>query len=342
MEDSNKTETDPFDDLDDILGDAAPMGITSGNSVQSYEQDEEMDEQDQISRFLKPDSNCLLCSADNFSYAVNRDWLDGKVYREIVKKHGAEYGRISGGKKLCHSLLAVHFAQHMNVAGAAVSKWSKRLLKRTPSRAMVPTPDQENLFSLLVDRHIDNHELAKLAIREILSSLKMMKDEIDAKQESGRVMDLVSTIEKYNKLLQGFASTIQRERDLESKLEIDASHIQSAKILDFVVLRNAGLIDSEDPKYSDFIRSAETLWINVAMAEIAERVGNAIKKVDLDAAKRMTILKQVNASVKGLENAVQSKYEKEMQFLRERQLGAGDVIDVEVGEDDDEKKKNTG
>jgi len=278
-----------------------------------------------IAGFLKPNPDCLLCGSE-VSFAVNRDWLDGKSYEELAKEHQDDYRKASGGHPLTPTTLAVHFNGHVNAKGAAVNKWSKSLAARQSQTAIeaMPSEDGDTLFDSITQRgqSVNKQAAADLVIMEMVSNLKDMKRDIAERRAEGRTFDLAVAMKEFGKLLQGFHTNLIKAAETESKLEVNASNIQSARVLDFAVLRS--LPDSRITD-DEFARNAEQLWFTIAVKHIVGRLDEAMRDTQLDAPTRAAVLGRIKASMQGLDESVSDEYEREMRPLRSER----GIIDVE-------------
>lgn len=303
------------------MSDEEKMHITSPASVSGYEYDMGMEEREEVSRYLDPDLKCLLCSADQFSYEVNRDWLDGTFdYAKLAKKHNAAYKKISGGQALTKVILGRHFTKHMNAVGAAINTWTKRQARRAETendQKRDPTPEQRRLFDLLQRKYLDKMEAIEYAAREMIATIEDMDKEIEDKRASGRTMDIDRLLEKKHKMLQGLQSNLLKSVELDSKLELDQAHLDNMKVLDFIMLQGTGVMDASDPRYISFVKDAERLWMGVAMKQIVTRLGNALEDAELDHPTRSKVLMLLKANMKGAERSVKEEYEREAKMLKD-------------------------
>jgi len=279
--------------------------------------------------FLKPDAECLLCANSDLAFAVNRDWLDGRQYEEIVQAHLEDYRQIEN-EPLTPTVLAMHFNRHMDARGAAINKWSRGAAQRrqTAAGAQQAGAQQDlacsgappSLYDMLSQHGtVDKPEAANRTIREIIVNLDAMRTDIKERKDNNRTFDLVFVLKEYGKLLQGLHGSLLKSQELDSKLEIDASTIQSARILDFVMLRTLCQMDADDPRYDAFVRSAEQLWFSVAARHIVLRLDAALRSTELDPPTRASVLMQVKKAMKGLDVSVVQDYDRELGGLRESQ-----------------------
>lgn len=315
------------------MSDEEKMQITSPASVSGYEYDMGMEEREEVSRYLDPDTKCLLCSADRFSYEVNRDWLDGTFdYAMLAKKHNAAYRKLSGGQALTKVVLGRHFTKHMNAVGAAINTWTKRQARRADTedaKKRDPTPEQRKLFDLLKRQYLDKMDAIEYATREMIATIDEMDKEIEDKRDAGRTMDIDRMLEKKHKMLLGLQSNLLKSVELDSKLELDHAHLENMKVLDFIMLQGAGIMDASDPRYLGFVKDAERLWMGVAMKQIVARLGDALEDAELDHPTRSKVLTALKANMKGAERSVKEEYEREARMLKDNMSSSPRIVDEE-------------
>lgn len=285
------------------------------------------EKRDLIAQLLKPSEECVLCARDDLAFAVNQDWLEGKNYQDIVRIHQDEYKRLSG-HDLSPTTLAIHFAKHMKSGGAAINKWARANPPR-PTRENLPVVRNDNdLYDLHNRVHLNKSTAADSTVREMISNLDAMKRDIDERRKSGRMFDLAIAMKEYGKLLQGFHSSLLKAQEIDSKLEVNASNMQTSRVLEFVAL--GGKNAADHPGYDDFVCEAEQLWLSVAVKHIVARLDAALKSTDLDPPSKADVLVQVKGVMKGLDESVSNEYESAVKILRDRHFGSGNIIEGAV------------
>lgn len=272
-----------------------------------------------IPHLLKPNQECVFCSGSELALAVNRDWLDGKQYDEIISRHQGEYLQASGNP-MTPTTLAIHFNKHMSAKGAAINKWTKSLAERTQPQTMPAVQDDDdNSMTLLKERSrlgADKTYLAELAVQEIISNLEAMKRDIAERRATGRTFDLANAMKEYGKLLQGTHSNLLKAAEVDSKLAVNESSIQSARVLEFAMMKSMNLMDRQHRNYDEFMRSAERLWFTVAVKHIVARLDLALRSTDLAPPDRAEVLSQIKSSMQGLDVIVSEEYDREVHLLR--------------------------
>lgn len=283
------------------------------------------EKRDLIAQFLKPNEECVLCARDEIAFAVNQDWLEGKNYQDIIQAYQDEYKRLSG-HNLSPTTLAIHFSKHMNSRGAAINRWARA---KTPSQqkgeSLPAVRDDSDLYDLHNRTHLNKFTAADSAVREMISNLNAMKRDIDERRESGRTFDLSMAMKEYGKLLQGLHASLLKAQEIDSKLEVNASNMQTSRVLEFLAL--GGKSATDHPGYDDFACEAEQLWLSVAVKHIVARLDAALKSTDLDAPSKADVLVQVKGVMRGLDESVSNEYEIAVKTLRDRHFGSGNIVE---------------
>lgn len=281
------------------------------------------EKRDLIAQFLKPSEECILCARDDLAFAVNQDWLEGKNYQDIVRVHQDEYKRLSG-HDLSPTTLAIHFAKHMKSSGAAINKWARANPPRQTRENLPVVRNDNDLYDLHNRVHLNKGTAADSTVREMISNLDAMKKDIDDRRESGRTFDLAIAMKEYGKLLQGFHSSLLKAQEVDSKLELNVSNMQTSRVLEFVALGG----NADHSGYDDFVREAEQLWLSVAVKHIVARLDAALKSTDLDPPDKADVLVQVKGVMKGLDESVSNEYESAVKSLRDRHFGTNIIEGV--------------
>ena len=285
-------------------------------------------ERDIVRQLLKPNEDCLLCGATNTAFAVNRDWLDGRPFDELTRAHQDEYRQVSGGNPLTPTTLAIHFNKHVGAKGAAINKWTRGLAARFKPREEPAAETHPDLLQELQDASLgtDKLHLAELAAREIIANLEAIKKDIAVRRAEGRTFDLSIVMKEYGKLLQGLHAGLLKAAEVDSKLDLNASSIHSARVLDFALLRSTRLVGSDGGNYDEFVLSAERLWFAVAVKHIVARLDEALKSVrGITHPMRAEALSHIKSAMAGLGATVSAEYESElrqMQAERKREAGS--------------------
>ncbi len=284
------------------------------------------EKRDLIAQFLKPSGECILCARDDIAFAVNQGWLEGKNYQDIIQVHQDEYKRLSG-HDLSPTTLAIHFTKHMNSRGAAINRWSRAKASGPQSACENPPAvrDGNDLYDLHNRTHLNKFTAADSAVREMISNLDAMRRDIDERRDSGRTFDLSMAMKEYGKLLQGLHASLLKSQEIDSKLELNMSNMQTSRVLEFVAL--GGKNAADHPGYDDFVCEAEQLWLATAVKHIVARLDAALKSTDLDAPSKADVLVQVKGVMKGLDESVSNEYEDAVKSLRDRHFGSGDIVE---------------
>ena len=149
------------------------------------------------------------------------------------------------------------------------------------------------------------------------ATIDEMDQEIQDKRAAGRTMDIDRMLERKHKMLQGLQTNLLKSVELDSKLELDQAHLDNMKVLDFIMLQGAGIMDASDPRYIGFVKSAERLWMGVAMKQIVAHLGDALESAELDHPMRSKVLTLLKINMKGTERSVKEEYEREVRMLKD-------------------------
>jgi len=276
---------------------------------------------DLIAQFLKQNEECALCSREDIAFVINQNWLDGKNYQDIIQAHQNEYKLLSG-HDLSPTTLAIHFTKHMNSRGAAINKWSRASGQRQACKTL-PVRKDNDLYDLHNRTHLNKFTAADSAVREMIANLDAMRGDIEERRESGRTFDLSLAMKEYGKLLQGLHASLLKSQEIDSKLEVNASNIQTSRVLEFIALGGK----ADHPGHDDFVCEAEQLWLATAVKHIVARLDSALKSTGLDAPSKADVLVHVKEVMKGLDESVSSDYEIAVTTLRDRHFGSVDIVE---------------
>jgi len=289
------------------------------------------EKRDLIAQFLKQDEECVLCAREDISFVINQNWLDGKNYQDIIQTHQNEYKHLAG-HDLSPTMLAIHFTKHMNSRGAAINKWAKASGVPQQVCENLPARNDNDLYDLHNRTHLNKFVVADSAAREMISNLEAMRKDIDERRESGRTFDLAIAMKEYGKLVQGLHASMLKSQEIESKLEVNASAMQTSRVLEFIAL--GGKDASDHPAYDDFMCEAEQLWLTTAVKHIVARLDSALKSTDLDAPSKADVLVQIKGVMKGLDESVSNDYELAVTTLRDRHFGSGNIVEGVIEQKD--------
>jgi len=136
------------------------------------------EERSLIGQFLKPNADCVFCARSDLAFAVNRDWLSGQNYKEMVRIHQDEYKLASVGHDLTPTTLAIHFTKHMDSRGAAINKWARARVPDKPVSENLPIVHEKKLYDLQNQTHLNKFSAADSAVREMISNLDDYLEEL--------------------------------------------------------------------------------------------------------------------------------------------------------------------
>jgi len=286
-------------------------------------EDTREEKRDLIAQFLKQNEECVLCAREDIAFVINQNWLDGKNYQDIIQANQNEYKLLSG-HDLSPTTLAIHFTKHMNSRGAAINKWARA---SGPQRVCETPPVRKDndLYDLHNRTHLNKFTAADSAVREMIANLAAMRTDIEERRESGRTFDLSMAMKEYGKLLQGLHASLLKSQEIDSKLEVNASTMQTSRVLEFIAL--GGKDAADHPGYDDFVCEAEQLWLTTAVKHIVARLDSALKSTSLDAPSRADVLVQIKEVMKGLDESVSNDYEIAVTTLRDRHFGSGSIVE---------------
>jgi len=192
-------------------------------------------------------------------------------------------------------------------------------------------PRSPDLFKQARNRGMNKLSVADLVVEEMIGNLHEMKRDIAERRESGRTFDLATAMKEFGKLLQGLHGNLIKAAETGSKVAVNDSNIQSARILDFAVLRT---LPNNKDKDDAFARSAEQLWFSIVVKHIVGRLDEVMKAAQLDAPMRAEMLGRIKSAMQGLDGSVSDEYEREIQLLKsEREQDMIDAEPVSDGKD---------
>lgn len=280
----------------------------------------EEDKDSIVSKYIQPEPNCPCCSLPNIAIKINRSYLAGSTYKQIVEEFSEEVLLVTG-KKLELSVVSEHFSKHFECTGAAIAEFNRKNgFKNLPS---CEQREMKDIFSALTNKRVSDLEVLDLSMREQIKRLQELENIKKQRIDEGRTFDLENIIMKQETVMHNLQSTVISKMKMFSKAMLQS---KQAEFLDnqrqFLDSKTADLlgvkIDTLNPALH---KEAEQLYLRVIIECLIKRIKSTVDtSLNIDQHEKAQFYKDFQKQLEGIEEEINNSYETRLKDLKEVRL----------------------
>ncbi|MDD5649341.1 MAG: hypothetical protein PHF86_02840 [Candidatus Nanoarchaeia archaeon] len=286
----------------------------------------EEDDTNIISKYINPHVNCVCCNLPEIAIKINKAYLAGSSYKQIVEEYSGEV-LLATGKNLELSTVSEHFTKHFECTGAAIAEFNRKMgFSNLP---VVEQNEMKDIFSVLTNRKVNDLELLELSMREQIKRLqeleKIKKDRIS----EGRTFNLENLIMKQETIMNNM------QMNVISKLKMLSKAVLQTKQAEFFD-RQLQFLDSKTADYlglkSDDINpalyhEAECTYLKVVIENIIKRIKSAVDiSLSIDQHEKAMFYKEFQKELSGIEDDIDKEFEIRLKDLKEVRVKSNDNV----------------
>jgi len=275
------------------------------------------DDTDFISKYVNPSPKCVCCNEPKLSLEINKSYLNGKSYSEIVAKYKEEC-LLKTGRTLNVALLSEHFTNHFNIKGVAIAEYNRKY-----GFSKLPAAEQSELkdiFSALVDDKVHDLELLDMAMREQVKRMKELEDLKTERIKEQRTANIDQLIMKQESIMHNLQSQLlsklklwQRSQFQNKQLEIMDRQLQflDHKTASFLGLE-AGIV--LEPMLA---KEAEKMYLKIVIENLIKRVKKALDaSLSVSMQDKAQYLQELQRQFKGIEKEINDEFQSKIKDLK--------------------------
>jgi hypothetical protein len=278
---------------------------------------EKKTENELICDYLKPNQRCILCSTPIWSLKLNKAYLDGRSYSEMIAEFSDKFEERTG-RSLNKSLMHRHFRSHFDARAAAISEYNKR---RDTSNANTinPTTNQRNIFNLATQKFLDELEIFDATAKELITKYKELESLIEDKRNSGKRFGIDELIMKQAQILNSLNKQAISKFKALSKVDLESKQGQLLTQLSFIGHKAIGGV-SQVNKQMIPANDVEKIYLGVVIRQMLARLEEPLKKtfgiVPTD--QKTLFYRELKKSIEGIQDAISLDFDKQIKHETQR------------------------
>lgn len=270
-----------------------------------------------VTKYIQPSSTCVCCNLPNIAIKINKAYLSGSTYRQIVDEFSEEVQFVTG-KKLDLSTVSEHFAKHFECTGAAIAEYNRKI-----GFAGLPSTEQKemkDIFSVLTERKVNDLELLELSMKEQIKRLQELETIKQDRLNEGRTFNLENLIMKQETIMNNLQANVISKLKMWSKAMLQS---KQAEFLD----RQLQFLD---PKTADFLglkmdtvnpamfKEAEGLYLRTVIECLLKRIKLSVDTaLQIEQNQKTYFYKELQRSITGIEEEINSIFKSKLKDLKE-------------------------
>lgn len=270
-----------------------------------------------ISKYIQPHPECPCCNLPTTAIKINKAYLAGSTYKQIVEEF-AEEVLLSTGKSLELSIVSEHFSKHFECTGAAIAEFNRKMgFSNLPA---VEQKDMKDIFSVLTQRKVNDLELLELSMMQQIKRLQELDEIKNDRIKEGRTFNLENLIMKQETIMNNL------QMNVISKLKMWSKAMLQSKQAEFLDRQLQFL----DPKTADFLglqadainpavyKEAERLYLRIVIESLIKRIKNSVDiSLSIDQHEKAQFYKEFQKELAGIEEEINASFEAKMKDLKE-------------------------
>jgi hypothetical protein len=272
-----------------------------------------------IEEYLRPNTRCILCTTPIWSLKLNKAFLDGRSYNEMIDEFSTKFEERSG-RSLNKSLLHRHFKSHFDARAAAIAEYNKR--RKNACDSPIPTTTaQRDIFKLATSKYLDELEMFDATAKEMIQKYQELETIIVEKKAAGKSFGIDELIVKQASLLNALNKQAISKFKALSKVDLENKQGQFLTQLSFIGNKAvSGLAQFGKQQMLVTPLEAEKIYINVVIRQILARLEDPLKCTFGTVTKdtKTLFFRELRKSMEGIEDAISIDFDHRMKTETQR------------------------
>lgn len=269
-----------------------------------------------VNDYLHANSRCILCTTPIWSLKVNKAYLDGKSYSEIINEFSQKIEERTG-RSLNKSLLHRHFKSHFDARAAAISEYNK---KRQDSIKSSPTSSSnKDIFKLLTNKYLDELEIFDATAKELIIKYNELEGLIDTKKEKNVTAGIDELILKQAQILNVLNKQAISKFKALSRANLEGKQSQFLSQLSFI---GAKAITGSGTNQRLDARETEDIYLQVVVKQMLARLEDPLKAAfgTITNDQRLLFFRELKKSLTGVQEGITADFERQIKNSNEQKL----------------------
>jgi hypothetical protein len=281
---------------------------------------EKKTENELVEEYLRPNARCILCTTPIWSLKLNKAFLDGKSYSEIIDELSAKFEERTG-RALNKSLLHRHFKSHFDARAAAIAEYNKR--RSTTNSGISSTTAQRGIFKLAEMKYLDELEMFDATAKEMIQKYQELETIIEEKRASGKSFGIDELILKQAQLLNALNKQAISKFKALSRVDLENKQGQFLTQLSFIGNKAlSGLAQFGRQQALITPQEMETIYLNVVIRQILARLEDPLRKSfgPLPADTKTLFYRELKKAMEGIQEGITADFENKIKTETQRQI----------------------
>jgi hypothetical protein len=269
-----------------------------------------------ITKYINPQMNCVCCNLPNIAVKINKAYLSGKTYKQIVEEF-SDAVKEATGNKLELSIISEHFSKHFDFTGAAIAEFNRKM----GMNQLAPTEQKEmkDIFSVLTNKHVNDLELLELSMKEQIKRLKELEDIKQQRIKEERTHNLENLIMKQEMIVNNIQMNVVSKLKTWSKATLQSKQAEFLdRQLQFLDADTASFLGLETNQiHPSLYKEAEKLYLKTVIECIVKRIKVSVDSaLQVDVHQKAFFYKEFQRQLTGLEEEINKIFENRVKELK--------------------------
>lgn len=277
----------------------------------------EEDKDSIISKYINPRINCICCNLPSIAIKINKAYLSGSSYKQIIEDF-AEEVNIACGKKLELSQVSEHFSKHFDCTGAAIAEFNRKMgLSKLP---VSEQNEMKDIFSVLTQRRINDLELLELSMKEQIKRLEELETIKKDRIKEGRTFNLENLIMKQEMIMNNLQMNVIGKLKMWSKAMLQTKQAEFLdRQLQFLDTKTADFLGLKSEAVNPALyKEAEKLYLRTVIESVIKRIKSSVDcALTVDQHEKAQFYKEFQRELSGIEDEINKTFEARVKELKE-------------------------
>jgi hypothetical protein len=277
----------------------------------------EEDKDSIISKYINPKSNCLCCNLPGLSIRINKAYLSGSSYKQIIEEFAEEVNTVTG-KKLELYQVSEHFSKHFDCTGAAIAEFNRKVgMNNLP---VVEQKQMKDIFSVLAQRRIDDLEILELSMKEQVKRLQELETIKNDRIKEGRTHNLENLIMKQESIMNNLQMNIISKLKMWSKAVLQNKQAEFLdRQLQFLDTKTADFLGVKAESINPALfKEAEKLYLRTVIESVVKRIKSSVESsLQIDQHEKAQFYKEFQRQLSGIEEEINNIFGLRLKELKD-------------------------
>jgi hypothetical protein len=276
----------------------------------------EEDKDDVVKKYINPQMNCTCCNLPSVAIQINKAYLSGKTYKQIV----ADFSTVvqeATGKGLELSEVSEHFSKHFDFTGAAIAEFNRKMgMNQLPIEEQ---KEMKDIFSVLTQRRVNDLELLEFAMKAQIQRLQELETIKQERIKEGRTFNLENLIMKQEAIVNNLQNNVISKLKTWSKALLQTKQAEYLdRQLQFLDPETASFLGLEQNAIQPALfKEAEKLYLKTVIECVVKRIKNSVDvSLQIDVHQKTHFYKEFQRQLTGLEEEINKIYEVRVKELK--------------------------